>query len=178
MSFVTKPTFCYIFCALISLTVFSQERKDLSFSFAMGPSNSFEYKNSKAKNFVSFDMDYYFGERHILSANYYSGSDHLVSSSIYILPQYAYYTSVSVLYKYQFINRKKFSFVAGTGWGKLVHGIDTKIVWNDFVIPVRLETIFKLSKHLNGSLIGGFFIMPDIPIVSYHIGPRISYVFK
>jgi hypothetical protein len=178
MSFVTKLTFCLISCAFISLTAIGQERKDLSFSFAMGPSNSFEYYNTKPGNFKSFDMDYYFRKRHIFSANYYDGSDHLTSSTIYILPRLAYYTSVSVLYKYLFIDRNKFSLLAGTGWGKMVHGIDTKLMWNDFVIPIRFESIYKLSKHINGSLIGGFFIMPDIPIVSYHIGPRISYVFK
>lgn len=175
---MTKLLLLILYFTFCSSWVFSQNKKDLSFSFAYGPSISFEYKNPKAKNFKSFDMDYYFQRRHIISANYYTGFNSLPPTTNLGYSQSAHYTAISVLYKYRLIDQPKFSFLAGTGWGTLDHGIDTTRIWSGYVIPIRFEFIFQLSNHINASLIGGFFIIPDIPVVSYYVGPRISYVFK
>jgi hypothetical protein len=172
------PKLILLFFCWITFPAIAQDKKDLCFSFAIGPSISFEYKNPKANNFKSFDMDYYFQRRHILSSNYYCGENTLPPVERLYSEQSAHYTAISLLYKYRVIDKPKFSFLAGTGWGMLSHGIDTLDIWKDYVIPIRVECIFNLSNHINASLIGGFFIMPDIPVVSYYLGPRISYVFK
>ena len=93
---------------IINVPVFAQERKDLSFSFALGPSISYEYKNPSANYFQSFDMDYYFQKRHIISANYYTGSHSLPPTSSMGYTQSAHYTAISLLYKYRFIDNPNF----------------------------------------------------------------------
>jgi hypothetical protein len=195
-----KIIFLTLLIGLSATNLFAQEKKDLRISFAAGIFNSPYYTNAMRREFYNFDFDYLITNRHILSTSFMSGHhryyDNVLSNNAVPLntPGYednanaeADYLIFSVFYKYKFLNTKKFSIVLGSGLGIMTQ---TKVYpftesnsvdfrqsgWTDLVFPVRTEFDYKMGKHFQIGLIGGFFIHPDYPILGYHAGPRISYI--
>src|SRR5918993_468042 len=93
----------------------AQEKKDLSFSFSIGPSSSPEYNQTIPQRFISFDMDYYFQKNHIISANYYTGRQYIETFLTTVPLQTAHYKSIALIYKYRFVSTKKISLISGLG---------------------------------------------------------------
>ncbi len=68
-----------ILTTIISITSYGQDKKDLNVSFSSGLLTSPYYNNVRKGGYYSFDMDYYFRQRHILSSNFTSGGhDYIV----------------------------------------------------------------------------------------------------
>ena len=183
---------------LITITSAGQNKKDLTLSFSTGKLTSPYYPNDKATGFYGIDFDYHLTTRQVLSANFNAGGhdyyDNVLSNTA--VPLYenttnakAAYRTFSILYKYKFLSKKTFSVDIGVGAGIMSQIKEysyregnsyyfRQSGWTDLVFPVRLEFDYKLSKHFQLGLIGGFFIHPDFPILAYHAGPRLSYILK
>jgi len=185
-----------------TVSVFSQNKKNMTISFGMGVFNSPYYVNAMKREFYNFDFDYSVGSRHILSANFLKGNhryyDSVHSNNAVPLSTPGYedntnseadYLTFSVLYKYKLINRKRISVNLGAG-----AGIMTQIVlfpftqgnivdfrqssWTDLVFPVRFETDYQFGKQFKFGLMAGLYIHPDYPTLGNHAGFKLSYIFK
>jgi hypothetical protein len=183
---------------LLTTISFAQDRKDLAVSFSTGVLTSPYYPNDKARSYYNVDFDYYLAKRHILSANFNAGKhnyyDNVLSNTA--IPFYenntnaeALYRTFSILYKFKFVNSKVFSANIGAGAGIMTHIREywykeansaegfRQSSWTDLVFPVRLDLDYKLSRRFHLGVIGGLFVHPDYPILGYHAGPRVSYIF-
>lgn len=184
-----------ILTTIIFITSYGQDKKDLTVSFSSGLLTSPYYNDVRKGGYYSFDMDYYFRQRHILSSNFTSGGhdyDEVLSnvpSSENFSNGRALYKIYSFIYKYKIVDKKKFTVVGGAGAGIMTHTRDYwrqdvnssyrwQLAWSDLVFPVRLEANYKLSRRFQFGVLGGFYIQPDYPILGYHAGPRLSYVIK
>lgn len=184
---------------ILTLTSFSQNRKDLTISLSTGLLNSPYYKNAKPRHFVGFDFDYHLTKRHMLSVNYFAGNHHYYedlrsndpTGMIYSDGSNAHagYKTFSIEYKYKVINNNVLSLVPGVGAGIMTHsleypyktinsGFNVTSSYSDLVFPISLDVNFKLSQHWQTGLTGGFLIHPDYPILALHAGPKLSYVIR
>lgn len=180
---------------LLSAISFGQEKKDLTLSFSAGAFNSPYYHDAKAREYYSVDFDYHLSARHIISTNFNAGKHWYNDDVSSILPNHentwnteASYRTFSILYKYKLLNAEKISANIGAGAGIMTHirhfkwdrnyGDGSHSVWSDLTFPIRLDLDYKLSKRLRLGVMGGFFIHPDFPVLAYHAGPRLGYVFK
>jgi hypothetical protein len=124
-------------------------------------------------------MNYYVRERHIISGNYFIGGHSYKENPDRVgLKDYEAYEAVSLMYQCKIVDRKAIDVTIGTGLGVMNHAINGDIIWRDLVFPVRCAFNFNLSKHFGAGLAGGFYVMPDYPVLAYHLGPKISYLLK
>lgn len=192
--------------ALILLTFFTlfsygQDKKDLAVSVSAGYLNSPYYNNAHSRGFYGVGFDYYIAKRHVLSANYLAGGHDYFDNTLSNTPASAYivnpkgtnaqatYNTFSVSYKYKIINNTKLSVVPGAGAGIMTLTRDYPYTqgttmafqtssWSDLVFPVTLDINYKVLRHWQLGLTGGFLIHPDYPILALHAGPKLSYVLK
>ena len=174
---------------LFTIITFGQEKRDLTISIGSGLINSGSLRSAVAKPFVSFDMDYSMNTRNTLSTNYFSGSSLFKEDPTFSgNPNYQFkerYKGFSVLYKYRFINRSRYSIVAGSGVAIMTH--ISQFFYNtflaeapltDFALPIRIEMNYKVSNHLLFGVMTGGFINQTSPIIDYYGGLRLSYILK
>ena len=191
-------TILTVFLGLATTSLLGQDKKDLTISLGTGLFNSPYFTNAHARVFYSVDVDYSINRRHTLSSSFLSGThwyydDILTNNAV---PLYenntnaeADYRIFSLLYKLAPVNNNKFSLHFGAGAGIMTQIVtypytDGNVVdfrestWTDLVFPVKAEGNYKLSKHFQCGIVGGFFIHPDYPFLGYHAGARLSYVIK
>ena len=191
-----------LICAVLffsQITLFGQDKKDLTISLSGGLLNSPYYQKAKAKGFYGFDFDYHLAKRHLLSVNYFAGKHNYYDD---VLSNYligvinsdgtnsdAEYQAFSVLYKFKVINNSLLSIIPGVGAGIMTltqeypytevnRSYPAISSWSDLVFPVSLDLNFKLSKQWQAGLSGGFLIHPDYPILALHAGPKLSYIIR
>ena len=193
-----KKIMLFLLAGLITISLWGQEKKDLTLSVATGKLTSPYYQKDKAGNFYSIDFDYYLTSRQIISANFIAGGHGYYDDVLSNNPGFMYGDGTngsansrifSFLYKYKIVNTKIFSLAFGTGAGLMTQTrlypyvertsyYHRQSTWSDLVFPLRLELDYKVSKSFRLGFMGGFFIHPDYPILAYHAGPRITYVVK
>ena len=194
-----KKIMLFLLAGLITISLWGQEKKDLTLSVATGKLTSPYYQKDEAGDFYSIDFDYYITSRQMVSANFNVGSHAYYEHKLSNYPNgilyedgtnaKANYRTFSILYKYKIVNTKVFSVALGMGAGFMTQTLQyphlqgssiypMQSTWSDLVFPVRLELDYKISKHFRLGFICGFFVHPDYPILAYHAGPRITYVVK
>jgi hypothetical protein len=191
----------FIVLTFVTLISFAQDKKDLAVSVSAGYFNSPYYGNAHSRGFYGIGFDYNIAKRHLLSANYSAGAHDYFDNTLSNTPASAYivnpkgtnakasYNTFWVSYKYKITNLAKLSVVPGVGAGIMTHARDypythaTSMIfqtssWSDLVFPVTLDVNYKLHRHWQIGLTGGFLIHPDYPILALHVGPKLSYVLK
>jgi len=191
----------FILLTFSTLHSFGQDKKDLAVSVTTGYLNSPYYNNAHSRGFYGIGFDYNIAIRHVLSANYFAGGHDYFDNTLSNTPASAYiinpkgtnakafYNTFSVSYKYKIINQAKLSVVPGVGAGIMTHTRDYPYTqatsmtfqtssWSDLVFPVTLDINYKVHRHWQIGLTGGFIIHPDYPILALHAGPKLSYVLK
>lgn len=194
-----KKIMLFLLTGLITISLWGQEKKDLTLSVAKGKLNSPYYQKDRAGDFYSIDFDYYITSRQMVSANFTAGGHRYYEDILSNNPNGTLYEDgtnakikyqiFSILYKFKIVNKKAFSMALGTGAGFMTDTQEypymernffypRQSTGSDLVFPVRLEMDYKFSKHMRIGFIGGFYIHPDYPILAYHAGPRLTYVAK
>lgn len=182
-----------------TLTSFSQNKKDLTISLSAGRLNSPYFKKANASNFYGFDIDYHLSKRHLFSVNYIAGGHNYFEDVLSNEPNSVIYSdgtnakadyrTFSVLYKYKVLNTASLSVVPGIGagimtitrdypWQAFPSSYSQTSSYSDLVFPVSLDINFKVSKHWQAGMTGGFLLIPEYPVLALHAGPRLSYVIK
>ncbi len=177
---------------------FGQDKKDLAISLAGGVFSSPYFEKANAKEFYTIGFDYYLSKKHILAVTYLSGRHRYFDNIQSNTPGFIYdkgtnaialYRTFSVSYKYKIVDHSKISIVPSVGAGFMTHIrkfpfaagnyiLPYTSAWTDLVFPVDLDINYKISKHWQLGITGGFQVHPDFPILGWHIGPGLSYIIK
>lgn len=183
---------------LISSCAYAQKR-NLKLSLSSGIYTSTNYPNVKSGPGYAFDMSYYITDKIFLASHVNYGGFRYYDDVLSNSPQTflrldgtnsfakSIHVGFQIGYNFKFSNLVDLYGSTGVSSYTLMRTypfqsdentwVPIESAWTDMAFPVRLGIEFHPWEKISFGIVTGFYIEPDFPIVGFHFGPILSYIF-